>query len=118
MAKNFVQCGDTMTGIAPSGGCVSGGLYKIGALIGVCIVSVAEGAEVELKTTGVWDLAKTSAQAWTAGDAIYMIPGTRLLTNVAGTGNFLVGYAPIAAANPSATGRVRLNGTLGLAATA
>ena len=116
--KNFVQHGDTVTAIAPSGGVLSGELVRIGHLIGVACFDAAEGAEVELKTTGVHDLPKTSAQAWAVGAPIYAIAASNLLTNAAGTGNYLVGVAVAAAANPSATGRVRLNGTLGMPVTA
>jgi len=73
------------------------------------------------KLTGAADAkkaAKTSAQAWAVGNPIYSIAATNVLTNVAGTGNYLVGVATAIAANPSAVGRVRLNGTLGLAVTA
>ncbi len=116
--KNFVQHGDIVTVIAPSGGVSSGDLVRVGSIIGVACTDAAEGDEVELKTTGVFDLPKTSAQAWTVGARIYAIAASSLLTNVPGTGNYLVGVATAAAANPSATGRVRLNGTLGLEVTA
>ena len=56
--------------------------------------------------------------AWSVGNPIYAISGTGVLTNVAGTGNYLVGVATAVAANPSATGRVRLNGSLGHPVTA
>jgi len=115
--KNYVQPGDMITVIAAAA-VVSGALVRSGSILGVAATDAAIGDEVELKTTGVFDLAKTSAQAWTVGAPIYAIAASSLLTNVPGTGNYLVGVATAAAANPSATGRVRLNGTLGLAVTA
>lgn len=111
--KNYIQKGCVITAIAPTGGCVSGNLYRINSLIGVAATDAAEGEEVELQTEGVFSLAKTSAQAWTVGQAIYAIAATNVLTNVAGTGNYLVGVATAVAANPSSTGQVRLNGSLG-----
>ncbi|MBL4833648.1 MAG: DUF2190 family protein [Pseudomonas sp.] len=116
--KNYVQDGDIVTVIAPSGGVKSGDLVRVGHILGVAITDAAEGDEVELKTTGVHDLPKTSAQAWAVGAPIYSIAASNLLTNVPGTGNYLVGVATEVAASPSGFGRVRLNGTLGLAVTA
>lgn len=115
--KNYVQKGDIVT-IVAAASITSGQLVRVKSLIGVAAGEAASGEEVELKTTGVFDLPKTSAQAWDVGDPIYMIAASGLLTNVAGTGNYLVGVATAAAANPSATGRVRLNGTLGHPVTA
>ena len=115
--KNFVQHGDMVTIIAASV-IATGELVRSNSLIGVAAAAAAIGAEVELKTTGVFDLPKTSAQAWAVGNPIYMISGSGLLTNVPGTGNYLVGVATAIAANPSATGRVRLNGSLGHLVTA
>lgn len=115
--KNFVQHGDMVT-ITAAAAITSGQLVRANSLIGVAATDAASGEEVELKTTGVFDLDKTSAQAWAVGNPIYMIAASGLLTNVAGTGNYLVGVAVAAAANPSSTGRVRLNGSLGHAVTA
>lgn len=115
--KNFKQRGDMITIIAAAA-IASGALVRANSLIGVAATDAAIGEEVEIKTTGVFDLAKTSAQAWEVGQPIYMISGSGLLTNVPGTGNYLVGVATAAAANPSATGTVRLNGSLGHPVTA
>lgn len=115
--KNYVQHGDMIT-IVAAAVVASGDLIRSGHILGVAATDAAIGEEVELKTSGVFDLPKTSAQAWTVGAPIYAIAGTSVLTSTAGTGNYLVGVAVAAAANPSAVGRVRLNGTLGLAVTA
>lgn len=116
--KNFVKPGLVVTAVAPSGGCVSGNLYRINSLIGVAAADAAVGDPVELQVEGDFELAKTSAQAWAIGEPIYSIAGTNVLTNVPGTGNYLVGVATAIAANPSSTGRVRLNGSLGHPVTA
>lgn len=115
--KNFIQHGDMVTIIATAV-IASGELVRANSLIGVAAADAAIDDEVELKTTGVFDLPKTSAQAWAVGNPIYMIAASGLLTNVPGIGNYLVGVATAIAANPSATGRVRLNGTLGHPVTA
>ena len=115
--KNFKQHGDMITIIAAAA-IASGELVRANSLIGVAATDAAIGEEVEIKTTGVFYLPKTSAQAWAVGNPIYMIAASGLLTNVAGTGNYLVGVATAVAANPSSTGRVRLNGSLGHPVTA
>lgn len=115
--KNFVQHGDIVTIIAAAA-IASGDLVRVNSLIGVAGADAAIGEEAEIKVSGVFDLPKTSAQAWAVGNPIYMISGSGLLTNVPGTGNYLVGVATAVAANPSGTGRVRLNGSLGHPVTA
>jgi len=108
--KTFIQHGDSLPVIAPSGGTNSGELYKVGAIVGVAATTELVGATVILKTTGVFDLPKISAQAWAIGDLIYMNTSTRVLTNVSATGLVLVGLATEVEPNPSATGACRLNG--------
>lgn len=115
--KNFVQHGDMVTVIAAAA-ITSGDLVRVNSLIGVAATDAATDEAVEIKTSGVFDLPKTSAQAWSAGQPVYMISSTGVLTNVPGTGNYLAGVAVAAAANPSGTGRVRLNGSLGHPVTA
>ena len=107
--KNFVQDGDAITVTAPAN-VLSGAMVTSGVLAGVAAHDALSGADVLIATEGVFNLAKTSAQAWTLGAAIYVIPATGLCTTATTVGNLLIGVAVAAAANPSATGRVRLNG--------
>lgn len=109
MAKNYIQPGHVLPVTAPAA-VLSGKLVKVGVLCGVAQHDAAEGAPVEIALDGVWALDKVSAQAWTEGAAIYMVPATGLATTAATAGNLLIGVAVAAAVNPSATGRVRLNG--------
>lgn len=105
--KNFVQPGKTLTLTAPSGGVVSGKFYKIGSFFGVAVQSAAEGKPFDLETGGVYDLEKTSAEAWTVGATIYATSAGVMTTTA--SGNTKVGAAVAAAVNPSSVGRVRLN---------
>lgn len=107
--RNFIQRGDVVTVPAPTGGILSGAGVLVGALFGIACTTAAEGAEVEIDTSGVYELAKTSAQAWTVGAKIYWDATNKVATTTA-SGNSLIGVAMAAAANPSAIGRVRLNG--------
>ncbi|WP_055135565.1 DUF2190 family protein [Pseudomonas corrugata] len=110
--KTFIQHGDCLTVPAPTGGTVSGELYKVGSIIGVAATTEVVGAPVVLKLNGVFGLTKISAQAWAVGDPVYMNTSSRALTNVSATGLVLVGMATEVAANPSATGACRLNGVV------
>lgn len=106
MATNFVQSGDVMTYTA--GGTISSGdPVQFGQSFGVALIDATSGNPVEVAMTGVWTLPKVSAQAWTEGALIYWT-GTACTTTA--TGSLLIGTAAAAAANPSATGVVRLNG--------
>lgn len=115
--QNYVQPGDVVT-ITAAAAITSGQLVNAGLLVGVAGGAAAIGEQVEIKTRGVFELPKTSAQAWTVGAAIYMIPASGLCTTATTAGNILIGVALAAAANPSATGTVRLNGAAPAAATA
>lgn len=116
--NNFIQSGKNLTVLALAGGFISGNLYRINSLLGVAATTEVAGDPVVLVTEGVFDLEKTSAQAWAVGNPVYAVAATNVLTNVPGTGNFLVGVAVEIAGNPSAVGRVRLNGSLGHLVTA
>jgi predicted RecA/RadA family phage recombinase len=106
MATNFVQPGQVLTLTAPSGGVTSGSGYLIGAMFVVALHSAVAGESFEGQLTGVWSLPKTSAQAWTEGAALYW-DGSKVTT--AESTNALIGHAASSAANPSATGLVRLS---------
>jgi predicted RecA/RadA family phage recombinase len=107
--KNYVEPGEVLELTAPSGGVVSGTAYKIGSLVVVATVTVAQTVKFSALVVGVVTHAKVSAQAWTEGVKLYWDDSAKLFTTSAG-GNTLVGVAAAAAANPSATGSVRLDG--------
>lgn len=108
--KNFVQDGDTLALIAPYD-VGSGAGAKIGNLFGVAVADVASGKTGQFKMSGVFDLPKVSAQAWASvGTLIYWDDGDKVCTtDDDGGSNLCIGINVAAAANPSATGRVRLN---------
>ncbi|WAP69045.1 DUF2190 family protein [Jiella pelagia] len=109
MTKNYEQAGNAVTVIAPSGGTTSGVGVLIGSLFGIAATTEEAGADVVLDTVGMFDHAKTSAQAWTVGALVYFDNTNKVMTTVS-TSNKLVGVAVETAANPSDTGVVRLNG--------
>lgn len=109
MATNLKQMGDMITVPAPAGGTTSGTGVLIGSLFGIATVTADAGEDVALATTGVFEHAKTSAQAWTVGALVYWDDGNAVMTTTAST-NKLVGVAVAIANNPTPTGVVRLNG--------
>jgi predicted RecA/RadA family phage recombinase len=110
--KNFIQRGDTVTLVAPYALASSGLGVKVGSIVGVAVAAASSGADVEVALTGVFDVKKTSAQAWTVGALVYWDDSAKEFTTTS-TSNTLAGVAVAAAANPTATGRVRLNGHFG-----
>jgi predicted RecA/RadA family phage recombinase len=106
MATNFVSPGETLTLAAPAT-VASGAGVLIGSIFGVAQGDALSGALVDINTQGVWTLPKVSALAIAVGDVVYW-DDTAKLVNKTASGNTRIGLAVSAAANPSATVRVRL----------
>ncbi|MER5173918.1 DUF2190 family protein [Thioclava kandeliae] len=106
--KTYVQAGENITLTAETA-VTSGQLVKIGAITGVAQGKAAAGEPVTLVRRGVFELPKTSAQAWTVGAKIYLAAAGDVVTTVA-SGNSLVGVALEAADDPSEIGIVLLDG--------
>jgi predicted RecA/RadA family phage recombinase len=87
----------------------SGDGVLVGSIFGVAAVDALTGADLDLVTLGVFELPKVSAQAITVGAKVYWDNAAKLVTTTA-TSNTLIGAAVTAAANPSGTVNVRLNG--------
>lgn len=113
--KNYVQPGDVLELTAPAGGVLSGKGYLIGDLFGVATMDADAAAKVNFQMTGVVLLAKTSAQVWTEGQPIYYDNANKRADSSGAVGR-LIGHATAAAANPSATGYVKLLGGASLGA--
>lgn len=107
--KNYIAPGNMITVPAPTGGIASGEGALIGGLFGVAAFTAAEADPVELGMVGVYSLPKTGALAIGVGDKLYW-DATAKVVNKTASGNSLIGVAVAAAANPSATVSVRLNG--------
>jgi len=106
--KNYVQKGENLTLPAPYA-VQSGGGVKTGLVFGVAAGTAANGATVDLVTVGVFDLAKVSTDAFLIGAAVHWDDTAKLCTSTT-SGNQKIGVAVVAAANPSGTVAVRLNG--------
>lgn len=113
MASNYVQPGNNIDQTAPTGGVTTGVGALIGRLFSVALNTAAAAASFVGGTVGVWNMAKTSAQAWSVGDKIYWDHTNKRADNVPTAGFRLIGVCTEAAANPSSTGKVRLGAIIG-----
>jgi predicted RecA/RadA family phage recombinase len=92
--KNYVQDGDTLTVTAPAA-VASGDFVQVGRIRGVAVTSAASGAQVELKTTGVFSIPKTGTEEFASvGLPVYVVlsgNGVKTVTTASTTANVLVG---------------------------
>lgn len=107
--KNFIQPGRTLTFPAPAA-VISGGIVVAGGIVGVANGDAAEGEDVDVDVTGVFELPKVSALAIGLGDTVYYDAATGLVNKTA-SGNTKLGVAVHAVPNPSAAVQVRFPGT-------
>lgn len=104
---NYIQDGEVLT-LTPAAAVASGTGYLFGAaLFGVAVADVASGAAGAFRTEGVVDIAKTSALAIAVGTRLYW-DATNKVVNATATAQQHVGIAVEAAANPSATVKMKL----------
>jgi predicted RecA/RadA family phage recombinase len=108
--KNYVNAGANLAVLAAAA-IVGGQGVLVGSIFGVAQGDAAIGEEIVIVREGVFDLPKLEAQAWTAGVKLYWDAAEARCTTVA-TANTLIGAAVLAAANPSAVGRVLLDGAI------
>jgi len=105
--KNFVQDGNTVTMVSPTGGCKSGDAVLIGSVFGVACGDAAEGDDMELQVVGVFDLPSSGVIA--AGAACYWDASGKEITATA-SAHVLVGSALLAVGSGGTVARVRLIG--------
>ncbi|WP_349609134.1 DUF2190 family protein [Cupriavidus sp. DF5525] len=112
--KNFIQYGETLT-LAPAADVAAGTGYLFGAgLFGVAVNDAKNGVANEFRTEGVVEIAKTSALAISVGDRVFW-DATNKVVNKTSTAQQCVGVAVEAAANPSATVKIKLGAYLPVA---
>jgi predicted RecA/RadA family phage recombinase len=107
--KNYIQTGDTLTVTAPAA-VASGDFVQVGRIRGVAVTSAASGAQVELKTTGVFEIPKTGTEEFaTLGLPVYCVlagNGVKTVTTASTTANVLVGIN--VATSGAVAGRLRV----------
>jgi predicted RecA/RadA family phage recombinase len=108
--KNFVNEGENVTLTAPYA-VLSGGGLLVGSLFGVAAFDAANGAQVEAKTEGVFDLTALSTDVATQGAKAYW-DNTNKRVTVTAASNTLIGAFTVAKANGDATGRIYVDGVI------
>lgn len=108
MTLTYVQDGKVLDVAAPRN-VSSGDGVLVGGQFGVAKLTALSGATVPIMTEDVHLLPKTSAQAWTDGQDIFWDDGNHRADSSGAVGPH-IGTAHGAAANPSATGVVKLRG--------
>lgn len=106
--KTYVQPGGTLTVTAPYA-VLSGGGVLVGNLFGIAAGDIANGAQGEILTEGVVEIAKTQALAIAAGDRVFWDDVNKVVNKTAAA-QVCVGVAVEAAANPSDTVKIKLAG--------
>ena len=105
-----MQKGENIT-ITATAAAMSGQGVLVGNLFGIAAGNAEIGDSLDLVTVGVFDMPKVSTDVLAVGDFVYWDDTAKLATADDDTGNNeLIGLAVTAAANPSGTVNVRLNG--------
>lgn len=119
--KNYVQPGVNLTVAAPYA-VDSGQGVLIGQLFGVACADAENGADVDISTEGVFDIAKPSADVFTVGAPVYFDTATKTVrshtdadSNSAGASEATIGVAVAAAGAGQTTVRVKLGVPVALA---
>jgi predicted RecA/RadA family phage recombinase len=108
--KNLIQEGDVIPVVAPYA-VASGQGVLVGALFGVAAFTAAQGAPVEIKREGVFELTAVTADTGNQGDKIYWDDTARKLTTTAAS-NHLVGVLAGTKGGADSTARVLLDGVI------
>jgi len=113
MAKSFIQPGEVLDFIAPTGGVTAGVGTVIGNLIVIALDTAAATLPFRGMAIGVHSVAKTASQAWTEGVAVYFDDTLNVFGTVATVGFYRAGVAVEAVAGGAGDtiGKVRLDGT-------
>jgi predicted RecA/RadA family phage recombinase len=107
--KIYIGRGDSINIIAPFN-LTSGQGLQVKNLFGIVGADAVLGAQVALHVEGEYQVPKTSTQVWAVGDLVYFDNDLKVITNVNVSGSVKIGVATEIALNPSATGKIRLNG--------
>ena len=108
--KNYVQPGEALTVTAPYAVSAGGGVQVGAALFGVAVDAASSGASLVIRTEGVFDLAKSTAQAYAAGARVFWDNSGKTLTSN-GTSNIEAGVVISAAATTDPTARIKIGHT-------
>jgi len=105
--NTYKQKGNVLSLIAPGGGVTSGVPVIIEDMTVIPATTAAAAAEFEGAVEGVYEVPKTAAETWKAGEILYWDSGTGFATNVAGA-LFKMGLASAPVAATIALGNCKL----------
>lgn len=111
--RNFIQPGEMLDAVAPSGGVTAGVPVKIGTALLIPSKSAAEGASFAGAHQGCFEVPAATGQAWAANafPLVYWDDTNKVFTTTA-SGNTKAGIAIAAKASDGAVGSVKLIPTL------
>jgi predicted RecA/RadA family phage recombinase len=115
MSRSFIQAGDVLTLIAPTGGVTAGTGVMIGSQFAIPQVTVAQTLPFDGYVTGVCSHAKAASQAWTAGQVVYWDDTNKIFSNAVtvgffGQGGVFIAVEAVAGGATDTVGKVRLTG--------
>lgn len=100
--KNYIQKGDTIT-VTASASIDSGDFVAIGSLFGFAVTSAAEGDDVAILTTGVFEAAVNAAAPVTVGTPVFWTGETLTTASTDGDAEAPTAYQPVGVAVSSAS---------------
>ena len=103
---NFIEQGNVINVVAPSGGYVSGQPVAVGGMVGIAVKDAAEDETVAVNLCGVYEVTKATG-AVSQGDRIYYDEAEEEFTTVS-AGNVFAGFAWADQLSGDATVLVRL----------
>lgn len=108
MAQNFIQPGEHLELTNSTGSTIASGkpVFK-GKIVGIALGDIADGAKGQVRTKGVFELAKKASLAVSEGDALYWDATPGEITKTAADGTF-IGYAVAAQIGADTTVKVLL----------
>ena len=111
--KNWISDGNNISMIAPAA-TVSGVAQQLSTgIVAVPASTVASGALCSFSVKGVFSgLTKTTGEAWTVGQKLYLLVANSRFTTTAGSNGAAVAFAVTAAAAADTSGTVCLVGAL------
>jgi len=107
--KNYIQDGEKLTLVAPSGGVTSGTGYVIGAIFAVAEGDAVATANFVGATEGVFSLPKATGGTGSQGGKVWFNNSTKACLFASATGLFEIGVLTEAATSGPLTCKVKLN---------
>lgn len=106
--NNYIQPGDVLTLVAPTGGVTAGVPVRIGDLFAIPVEAALVSVNFEGHVTGVFELVKDAGTAWAEGQPVYWDESASEVTHNPLLGSYL-GYSVNVVASAAVLGHVSIN---------